>query len=166
MKRIDSKMLVITALLASFVCVATMIIQIPNGIGGYLNLGDCIVLLCGWLLGPVCGAFAAGIGSMLADIFATYVVYAPATLIIKSVMPIIAYYIFKAFKNKSLGLIISGLIAEIWMVIGYFVFEGFILYGFGTALIGVFPNIIQGLAGTICACILKEFIDKKGIWKL
>ena len=38
MKKFDVKKLVVAALLASFACVATMIIQIPNGIGGYFNL--------------------------------------------------------------------------------------------------------------------------------
>lgn len=79
MKKLDVKKLVVAALLASFACVATMIIQIPNGIGGYFNLGDCIVLLSGWLLGPVYGALAAGVGSALADLFAGYIVYAPIT---------------------------------------------------------------------------------------
>ena len=56
--------LVLAALFAALACGATMVIQVPSPIGGYLNLGDCIVLLSGWLLGPVYGA-AAGIVSNL-----------------------------------------------------------------------------------------------------
>lgn len=166
MKSLDVKKLVIAALLASFACVATMIIQIPNGIGGYFNLGDCIVLLCGWLLGPVYGAFAAGIGSMLADVFSFYVAYAPATFIIKALMAVIAFYIAKAFSGKDrLASLVSGICAELFMVLGYFVFEGIFLYGFGTALAGMLPNVLQGAAGIVCAFLLKEFIDRKGLWK-
>lgn len=166
MKKLDIKKLVVAALLASFVCVATMIIQIPNGLGGYLNLGDCIVLLCGWLLGPVYGALAAGVGSALADVFASYVVYAPATFIIKALMAVIAFYIVKFVPSKGrVALLFSGIFAEFWMILGYFLFEGVFLYGFGTALASALPNSVQGIVGIVCAFLLKEFIDRKGLWK-
>ena len=54
--------LVFAALLAAFVCVATLVIRIPSPLGGYINLGDCIVLVSGWLLGPVYGFLAGGLG--------------------------------------------------------------------------------------------------------
>ena len=162
MKNFDIKKIVIAALLASFTCVATMLIQIPNGIGGYFNLGDCIVLLCGWLLGPIYGALAAGIGSMLADIFSSYVVYAPATFIIKSLMAIVAYY---TLRKKIVFTVISGIFAEIVMIVGYFVFEGVFLYNFGTAAAALLANSLQAIAGILCAILLKEFIDRKKLWK-
>ena len=43
--------LVLSALMAALVYVATSIIQIPSPVNGYVNLGDCFVLLSGWLLG-------------------------------------------------------------------------------------------------------------------
>ncbi len=162
MKKFDVKKLVIAALLASFACVATMIIQIPNGIGGYFNLGDCIVLLCGWLLGPIYGALAAGVGTALADVFSSYVVYAPVTFIIKALMAIIAFYIAK--NNKIIRVIISGVFAEFLMVFGYFAYECF-LYGVGTAALGIAPNLLQGVVGLICALVLKAFVDRKKLWK-
>mgnify|MGYP003295266338 CR=1 FL=1 len=58
--------IIISSMLASLVCVATMIIKLPSPLGGYINLGDCIVLLCGWILNPVYAFFAAAIGSALA----------------------------------------------------------------------------------------------------
>ena len=39
--------LVLAALLAALVCVATMVVQIPSPMQGYVNLGDCFVLLSG-----------------------------------------------------------------------------------------------------------------------
>ena len=39
------KKLVTASLLAALTCVATMIIKIPSPMKGYLNLGDCVVLL-------------------------------------------------------------------------------------------------------------------------
>ena len=157
-----TKKIVIAALMAALTCVATMIIQIPNGIGGYFNLGDCIVLLCGWLLGPVYGALAAGIGSGLADVFSSDVLYAPATFVIKALMALVAYFVAKS--KKGISVIISGVLAELLMVLGYFVYEVF-LYGVGSAALGVTPNLLQGVFGLICAVILKIFVDRKKLWK-
>ena len=77
-------------MLAALTCVATIVIKIPSPLNGYINLGDCIVLLSGWLLSPVYGFFAAGLGSALADLFSGYAAYAPATFLIKGLMALIA----------------------------------------------------------------------------
>ena len=53
-----TKKLVTAALFAALACVATMIIKFPSPLKGYLNIGDCIVLLCGWMLSPVYGFVA------------------------------------------------------------------------------------------------------------
>lgn len=165
MKSIDIKKTVIAALLASFTCVATMIIQIPNGIGGYINLGDCIVIISGWMLGPVYGGVSAALGSMLADIFSSYVVYAPATFIIKGIMAVIAAVLYKALASKKFAAVISGICAELFMVVGYFVFEGAFLYGFGTAALGLMSNFLQAIFGFVCALVIKQFVERKGIYK-
>lgn len=55
---IKVKKLVFSALMAALVYAATMMIQIPSPMNGYVNLGDCFVLLSGWLLGPWYGAAA------------------------------------------------------------------------------------------------------------
>ena len=90
--------------MASMVCVATMIIKIPSPMKGYLNIGDCIVLLCGWLLAPGYGFVAAGLGSALADMLSGYVVYAPATFLIKGSMALI---VFACFINNNLHCIFN-----------------------------------------------------------
>ena len=123
-----TKKLVIAALMAALTCVATMMITIPSPLKGYLNLGDCLVLTAGWMLSPAYGFLAAGIGSALADIFAGYFIYAPATFVIKGFMAIIACHGFRLLHKKCnhlISRILSGAAAELGMVLGYFVFEGF-----------------------------------------
>ena len=160
-----TKRIVTASLLAALVCVATMIIKIPSPLKGYLNLGDCIVLLAGWSLSPLYGFLAAGIGSALADIFSGYIVYAPATFVIKGLMAIIAYFGFHLL-HKRLGnfisRILSGSISEIIMVLGYFIFEGF-LYGFISSLVNIPANAVQGVAGLIIGTILIKVFEKNKI---
>ena len=157
--------IVMAAMLAALVCVATMIVKIPSPLKGYLNLGDCVVLLSGWILSPVYGFLAAGIGSALADLFSGYVTYAPATFIIKGIMALIAYFGFAWFQKKMPALpsrIISGVFAEVFMVLGYLLFEG-VLYGFVPSLVNIPANAIQGLAGLILGIVLIKIFEKSKI---
>ena len=57
-----TRKLVYAALFAALTCVMTMIVKIPvPATGGYVNLGDCVVLLAGWVLGPMYGGAAAAV---------------------------------------------------------------------------------------------------------
>ena len=160
-----TKKLVMAAMLAALTCVATMIVKVPSPMKGYLNLGDCVVLLAGWMLSPIYGFAAAGIGSAFADLFSGYVIYAPATFLIKGLMALIACYGFR-FLYKAVGnlpaRIVSGLVAEAMMVLGYLVFEG-CLYGFGPSLVNVPANAVQGAAGLILGCVLVKAFGKKNM---
>ena len=154
--------IVMASMLAALCCVATMIIKIPSPLKGYLNLGDCVVLLSGWLLGPAYGFAAAGIGSAVADVFSGYVVYAPATFVIKGIMAITAHFCFRCMYNKlgnTPSRIIGGALAEIEMILGYFIFEGF-MYGFMPSIVNVPANAVQGVAGLIMGIILVKIFDK------
>lgn len=160
-----TKKLVMTALLAALTCVATMLIKIPSPMKGYLNLGDCVVLLAGWILSPGYGFLAAGLGSALADLMAGYVIYAPATVLIKGVMALLAFWGYKIFSKKWGSLvsgILSGIAAEIFMVLGYFVFEGF-LYGFLPSLVNIPANGVQGAAGVVLGVVLLKVLEKSKV---
>ena len=157
-----TRKLVFAAMLAALTCVATMIIKIPSPLKGYLNLGDCVVLISGWMLSPVYGFLAAGLGSALADLFSGYLAYAPATFVIKGLMALVAFYGFKLLQNNIGNIpsrIVTGIIAEVVMVLGYYVFEGF-LYGFGPSIINIPANCVQGVTGLILGCILVKAFEK------
>ena len=152
------------ALFAAIVAVTTMIVKIPTAVGGYVNIGDGFVLLSGWILGPVWGTLAAGLGSMLSDLIG-YPVYAIATFIIKSLMALIAFLLAKVckpiFKKHAwIAYVLSGIVAEILMVVGYFVFEAiFMSYGMG-ALVGILPNVSQAAVGIAVGTLLMSLIDR------
>ena len=160
-----TRRIVMAAMLAALACVATMIVKIPSPLKGYINLGDCIVLLAGWSLSPLYGFLAAGIGSALADLFSGYVTYVPATFVIKGLMALIAYLLHGVLRKKMKQLaswIISGAVAEVWMVVGYLLFEG-ILYGFAPSLVNVPANAVQGIAGLVLGCVLVKVFEKSKI---
>lgn len=151
-----------SSMIAALVCVATMIIKVPSPLNGYVNLGDGIVLLGGWLLGPVYGFFAAAVGSALADLLSGYGVYAPATFVIKGAVALTAFYIFRFLSGKTakvLARLVSAVCAELVMVAGYYVFEGF-LYGFVPSAVNILPNAVQGAFGIVIGTVLINVVGK------
>lgn len=158
--------IVMSALLAALTCVATMIIRLPSPLGGYINLGDAVVLASAFLLPNGYMFLSAGLGSALADLFAGYIAYAPATFIIKGLMTIIAFGIYKAVSPKTkpgVAMVLGSIVAELWMIGGYLIFESF-LYGFVPSLINVPANAVQGVAGIIIGLLLIKFFKKTKIF--
>lgn len=153
--------MVMAAMLAALTCAATMVIKIPSPLHGYINLGDCIVLLCGWLLGPVYGFWAAGIGSAMADLFSGYLIYAPATFAIKGLMATVGCVLCHN-KRSLMSLAGSGVVAEVLMVTGYLAFES-LLYGFTPSLANVPANGMQGIAGILFGVVLMKALEKHNI---
>lgn len=150
-----TKALVTTALMAALVCIATMIVKIPTPLKGYVNLGDGLVLAAGWMLSPAYGFFAAALGSALADIFSGYVMYAPATFLIKGLMALIVHLICTKLGRRFLG----AAAAELAMILGYFVFESF-LYGPAPSALNIPANGVQGVFGLIVGLLLIKVIEK------
>ena len=165
MKKIQR--LVMSAMLAALICVATLVIQIPSPLGGYINLGDAVIIFASAVLSPLYAFFAAAIGSMLADVFSGFMLYAPATFLVKGLMALVSCAVFKVLKDKMgkfTARIIGGILSEILMVSGYYVFEGFI-YGFGASLMNIPPNLVQGGAGLVLGLALIKLFEKTRLFK-
>ncbi len=156
--------LVISGLLAAFTTIATLLIQIPTPTKGYMNLGDCFVNISAWILGPVYGGAAAGIGSALADIISGYSVYAPATLVIKALMAAASAVVYVKLSSRFSGFgsrIAAAVTAELIMAAGYALFES-VLYGSAAAAIpGIPANIVQGILGAVISVVLFEAVLKR-----
>ena len=83
--RSQAVQLSLAAVFTALVFVATTVfsVYVPQT-RGFFNIGETMVFAAALLLGPIIGAFAGGVGSMLADVALGYWYYAPATLIIKA----------------------------------------------------------------------------------
>ena len=156
----NTKKMVTAALLAAFTCIATMIIKIPTPTFGYIHLGDGLVLLCGIILGPGIGALAAGI--------------------IKALTACIAGLLFHKLRlnisskaNRSVRVVIGGIVGEALMVLGYFLFEAglaafasgsfssaALATGIASSAAGIPFNIVQGVVGIILCLILLPVLSK------
>ena len=161
MKGITTKKLVTTALFMALTMVATMFIRIPLPLG-YVNLGDAFIFLAVFILGPVCGAIAGGVGAGLADLFG-YITYAPGTLVIKAAMAIVAWLIYQILKSVTkkhmLAEIAGGVVGTIVMAAGYFVYETLLFTTAGAAMLNAPWNWLQGGVGVAIAVAVMRVLS-------
>ena len=163
MKNETIRKLVLSAMFAALCCVATMIVQIPT-VAGYTNLGECMCLLAGLVLGPWYGFFAAGIGSGLAG-----------TFLIKGLVALIAALLLRPLLKKGekipfWRLAVIELPSEVVMVLGYFGYKALIL-GKGLSAAASIPNnLVQAAIGIVLSVLLYTALSKvpeihKAFWK-
>ncbi len=171
MWKMSIKKLVFAGLMAALVLVGTMLIQIPTPTKGYIHIGDSVVYLSGILLGPIVGSLAAAVGSMLADVFSGYGVYAPATFIIKGLDALVVGFIYHrlvsehgSFMRRLIGFVISVAVGGVIMVAGYLAYET-MLYGFGAALPNVLANVTQAAGGGILAMPILLSLQKTKLFQ-
>lgn len=148
-------------ILTAIVLIATIAFKfpIPVALKGYVNFGDGVIMAAAMIMGPY-AAVSAAFGSALADILTSYVLFAPATFLIKGLMGLFAGYVFKKCPNIK-WYATAGVIAicEIIMVSGYFVFETLyyaltnlpngMAVGALTALAAIPFNAAQGVAAIL-----------------
>ena len=153
-----TKLIVLNGLMIAFVCVATMVIQIPVPMTeGYVNIGDSIIFVTSIVFGPIPGMVAGGIGSALADILTGYSHWAIFTLIIKGLEGYIVGFIVR--KNTNLVKnIIATLLGVIVMVCGYLLAGGFLQGSLIVSLGSVPSNIIQGIMSMIIGIPLASYL--------
>lgn len=144
MRNLSVKALTMAGVMAALVFVMTYLPKVPVLVtGGYVHLGDGAIFLAALLLGPL-GIPAAAIGSGLSDVLGGYLVYVLPTVVIKGLVALIAWKIWK--EGSWLRAVIAFVLAEAVMVLGYFAFEA-VMYGMAAAWAAVGPNCIQGIAG-------------------
>ncbi|MQY62235.1 ECF transporter S component [archaeon] len=144
------------AIMSALVAVGTLIVRIPNPMGGYFNVGDVMIFVAALTFNPLIGGVAGGLGSAIADIIG-FPVFALPTLVIKGLEGLLASLITN--KKNVYRDVLAVVAAGTEMVIGYFLVELY-LWGLGGALGEIPANIAQiaigGLIGIPIALVLRR----------
>ena len=149
-KKINVKQLTLCGVLAALVFVLTYFPKVPVPVtGGYVHLGDGAIFLAVLLLGPL-GIPAAAIGSGLADLIGGYMLYVIPTVIIKGLVALVGWKLYR--KGSWVSAVVAFVLAEAVMVLGYFVFECF-TSGAPAAAAAILPNVMQGVAGAVLGLV-------------
>ena len=151
----NTKTLVLCGFGMAVIFVLTAFIAIPIGQFGYINLGDCGVMLFASLLNPVLAFLCGGIGSALSDLYLGYSQYAIFTFIIKGFEAITIAFLYQKIRGKAKPL--SYLLGVFIIVIGYFLTDTILLQNATAAFGGVTFNLLQGMISFIIAAITSFF---------
>ncbi len=161
MKKRENALVQITlmAIMAALVAVGTLLIRIPNAMGGYFNVGDVLIFVSALAFNPLIGGFAGGVGSAISDAVG-FPIFVIPTLVIKGLEGTIAGLI----SNRKNGYrdVVAVVLAGIEMVSGYFLVELLVFqWGLGGASAEVLPNIGQIVVGGIVGVPLAYVIRRR-----
>lgn len=164
--RYSARFLCKTAIMASLICVMTMLIQIPIPLG-YAHAGDAFILLTVLFVGKRSGIWAGGIGSALADLLTGFTVWVLPTLFIKSLMALlvgsIAYRYDGSFRLFSIRTVLACVAGMAWMVCGYTLF-GALLYGGLAAGLASTPGLaVEGVFNLAVFWVIGSLLKKANL---
>lgn len=170
-KNNDVLKIVLTAFMITLTFIAGSVIKIPI-INGFIQVGDCMVLIGAVLLGKKRGALSGAIGMCFVDIAAGYLIWAPFTFIIKGLIAYLVAIILEKAKNINYKIyIIAFIVGGLINIFGYFISNVVIigliigdtqgiLQSIIYALANVLGDTIQSILGIIITLILLPSINK------
>ena len=143
------KSLIMAAVFSSLTAVATLVLRIPIG-GGFINAGDGVIILSGVFLSPVFAFLSSAVGAVAADAISGFMIYAPATFLIKGLMALVVALLMKNREITKRKMIFPAITAELIMLIGYFIYEIFV-FGISYAVVSATGDTVQAVCGLLIA---------------
>lgn len=154
---------------AALIYVFTAYLHIPTG-AGYTHAGDGLIYLAACLL-PTPYAVAAGaVGGALSDGLSGFLVWLPATVIIKAVTAL--FFTSKGEKILTLRNILGIIPSGILCIVGYSLYEGTVMAGTlsWTAITAAFSQTpaycVQVGASAVLFIVVAVLLDKSGFKKI
>ncbi|MFJ7735627.1 ECF transporter S component [Lysinibacillus sp. NPDC097287] len=148
--------LVITAILAALVFVATMFInlKLPFGQGGLIHLGTAMLFITAILFGPKKGALAGAIGMGLFDIVGGWLIWAPTTIISRALQGFIVGKIAWSIGHRGdhIGLNILGAVVSMPVMIAvYYIGQAIMFKSWIAPMASIPGDVIQNVVGLLIA---------------
>ena len=155
----ETHRIVLVALGIALVAITTLLIRIPNGLQGYVNVGDAVIFIFAALVDPIDTLLIGGIGSAIAYVAGGYAYYAIFTLIIKGIEGYVASRLYKQWNKGWFAFIIAALC----MIGGYIIADSIVNQSIWLGLASVAGNLVQGGASVIIAIALEPAIKRAAI---
>jgi len=167
---IKPKDLVVTSMLIAIVFVATNIrFPIPfSPTGGLMHVGTVALFVSAVCFGPKKGAVAGSLGMALFNLMTEWAIWAPFTLIIRSVMGFIIGYAAHyggAQGRKPLQNIAALVLGGIWFIPATYIAEAIITGNIAIPVNSIPGNLIQLIAAlaagpALVALIQRNLLDR------
>lgn len=157
------RLMCVAGIFAAVILFFTGFFHIPSHTG-YTHIGDGFIYLAACILPLPYAAAAGAAGAMLADCFTGFAIWAPGTVIIKSIT--VLFFTGKSAKiitcRNMLALIPSALLCSA----GYCLYETLITKSFIASLAGIPGYITQSVLSSLLFILLGAALDKLKIKEL
>lgn len=157
MKTEKIKLMCITGVFVAIVYIFTAYFHIPSHTG-YTHIGDGFIYIAACIL-PLPYAVATGaVGALLADCLSGFAIWAPASVIIKSLT--VLCFSSKNEKIVCLRNILALIPAWFVCIFGYYLYESIITGNFIAPLAGIMGYITQCALSSILFVVLGSALDR------
>ena len=157
MKNNKIKWMCIAGIFTALVFVVTAYLHIPTN-NGYIHVGDGFIYLAACLLPAPYAMFVGGGGALLADCLTGFAVWAPGSLVIKSVT--VLFFSAKGKKLMTMRNYLALIPATVICVGGYYLYESLIYANFISPLAGIPASLTQSVASAILFVAIGLAADK------
>jgi uncharacterized repeat protein (TIGR04002 family) len=157
MKKKSTRLLCMAAIFTALVFVVTAYLHIPTN-NGYIHVGDGLIYLAACMLPwPYAVAVGAG-GALLADCLTGFAVWAPASVIIKSVTALL----FTSKSKKIMGTRnrLMLLPAAVFCAGGYYLYEAALYGNWIAPLTGIPASLTQSLTSSVLFIVMGIAFDR------
>lgn len=157
MKNEKIKLMCITGVFTAITYIFTAYFHIPSHTG-YTHIGDAFIYIAACLLPLPYAATVGAVGALLADCLTGFAIWAPASVIIKS----LAVLCFSRKNEKIVCLrnILALIPAWFVCIFGYYFYESIITCNFIAPFAGIAGYITQCTLSSIVFIILGSTLDK------
>lgn len=157
MQRNKIKLICVSGVFMALIFVVTAYLHIPTN-NGYIHVGDGLIYLAACILPcPYAVVVGAG-GALLADCLTGYVVWAPASVIIKASTALL--FSSKGKKMMSLRNWLMLIPAAFICAGGYYLYEALLYGNFVSPLAGIPMSLMQSIASSALFVAAGLTIDK------
>lgn len=157
MKNKRIKLICLAGLFTAIVFVFTAYLHIPSHTG-YTHVGDGFIYLAACILPTPYAIFVGAAGALLADCLTGFAIWAPGSVIIKSVA--VLFFTRKSEKIITLKNILALIPASAVCIGGYYLYEALITQNFVSPLAGIPGYITQSVLSSILFVVLGLALDK------
>lgn len=156
--KIKTREITLTACFAALIFLFTYFVKVPVA-SGYVHFGDTLIYLLACIIGGPWAMIAGAIGEGLADMAGGYMMYAPATVIIKALLAVpFLFFTKKSDKILTLWTGLMTLPAALITVGGYFVADLIIDKSYAVADIP--GNVIQAIGSAVFFIVFGLVFDR------
>ena len=147
----------LSGLFSALVFVVTAYLHIPT-YNGYVHFGDGFIFLSACILPMPYSLLVGAVGALLADLLTGYAIWAPGSVIIKTLIALL--FTCKSEKILSVRNILMILPSAFITILGYYFYEAMITANFIVPLAGMIGSAIQSVASGAVFIALGIAMDK------